>query len=59
MEWRRVVYEACFLVNLFTEVIGLWILEVLRAIIIQRLKYAMQRFIIALILTFFFAKINK
>ena len=59
IEWRRVVYEACFLVNIFTEGIGLWILEVLRAMIIQRLNYALQRFIIALILTFFFVKINK
>ena len=33
--------------------------EVLRAMIIHRLNYALQRFIIALILTFFFVKINK
>ena len=59
IEWRRFVCEACFLVNIFTEGIGLWILEVLRAMIIQRLNYALQRIIIALILTFFCVKNNK
>ena len=53
------MYEACFLVNIFTEGIGLWILEVLRAMITQRLNYALQRFIIALILKFLSGKINK
>ena len=48
-----------FLANIFTEGIGLWILEVFRAMIIQRLKYALQRFIITLILVFLFAKMNK
>ena len=40
---------------------GHWPLDfgILRAMIIQRLTYAVQRFIIALILTFFFVKINK
>ena len=33
--------------------------EVLRAMIIQRLKYALQRFIIALILKFLSDKVNK
>ena len=53
------LYEACFLVNIFTQGIGLWILEVLRAMIIQRLKYALQRFIIALILKSLSDKVNK
>ena len=59
IKWRRILYEACFLVNIFTEGIGLWILEVLRAMIIHRQKYALQRFIIALILKFLSDKINK
>ena len=59
IKWRRILYEACFLVNIFTEGIGLWILEVLRSMIIQRLKYALHRFIIALILKFLSGKMNK
>ena len=59
IKWRRILYEACFLVNIFTQGIGLWILEALRAMTIQRLKYALQRFIIALLLNFLTDKINN
>ena len=45
--------------NIFTEGIGLWILEVLRAMIIQRLKYALQSFKITFISKFLSDKMNK